>query len=299
VSPDRANPIGDILATRMQQPKTIDILMITYRRPHYTRLSLTRLLETCNESMRVWLWHNGDHAETLELVQSFAKHPRVHRFHHCPENERLRVPTNWLFTESKGDFVTKVDDDCLMPLGWGETLVQAMEDEPSFGILGCWPFQLEDFDPTIANWKIQTFGRHQVMRNMWVGGSGYLMRRECVQKAGIIGPTESFTGYCMRVAFLDYVTGWYWPPLRQPHLDDPREPLSAIKTDADLLANLPLSAQRIGILTRADWAKRLQRSARVVQQASIDPRDYRGLRKKFRHGMVWLKKKLGIDSYAY
>ncbi len=283
----------------MVEMKTIDILMITYRRPRYTRLALGRLLETCNDNMRVWVWHNGDHAETLEVVQSFAQHPRMHRIHHCPENQRLNGPTNWFFTESKGDFVTKVDDDCLMPYGWAETLTQAMADEPRFGILGCWRFQEEDFDPALANWKIQSFGRHKVLRNMWVEGSGYLMRRECVEKVGLILPKRTFSDYCIRVGGLGYINGWYWPPLRQPHLDDPREPLSEIKTDEDLLKNLPLSAQRAGIRTRADWTARLQRSAREVQCASIDPRIYVGWRRKLRNGVARLKKLMGLDRHAY
>ncbi len=264
----------------MSDSASIDILMITYKRPHYTRLALTRLLETCDENMRVWIWHNGDHAETLAVVREFEHHPRVHRVHHCPENLRLRAPTNWLYTESKGDFVTKVDDDCLMPDGWAQTLRSAMADEPRFGVLGCWRFQEEDFVPELANQKIQSFGRHSVLRNLWVEGSGYLMRRACVQACGPIGEKESFWGYCLRVSEAGYINGWYWPPLRQPHLDDPREPLSAIKTDADLAANLPLSAIRSGVRTRDGWIAQLHRSARDVQAASLNLRVHRGWRRR-------------------
>ena len=264
---------------------SIDILMITYRRPHYTRLSLERLLSTCSENMRVWVWHNGDHKETLDVVSELREHPRFHRFQHCPENLKLRAPTNWLFRESKGAFVTKVDDDCLMPEGWADTLRRAMSAEAKFGILGCWRFQDEDYDPKLANWKIHSFGQHRVMRNMWVEGSGYLMRRECVDFAGEIGPNETFTSYCIKVGCAGWINGWYWPPLRQVHLDDPREPLSAIRTDEDLLANLPLSAIRAGINTRDAWIARLRRSAREVQLAPINSGYYAPWRRKIRHGV--------------
>ena len=60
--------------------------MVTHDQPDYLRLSLPRLLETCDERMRVWLWHNGTHEETLELSRSFADDPRVARFHHSVEN---------------------------------------------------------------------------------------------------------------------------------------------------------------------------------------------------------------------
>ena len=51
--------------------QSIDILMITYNRPEYTRLSLERLLATCDESMRVWVWHNGTDEETLPEYLQF------------------------------------------------------------------------------------------------------------------------------------------------------------------------------------------------------------------------------------
>ena len=93
--------------------QSIDILMITYNRPEYTGLSLERLLATCDESMRVWVWHNGTDEETLEIVQSFRDHPSFFKFHHSIENKKLNEPTNWLWTHAKGDFLSKVDDDCL------------------------------------------------------------------------------------------------------------------------------------------------------------------------------------------
>lgn len=282
-----------------EAPESIDVLMITYRRPHYTRLTLERLLATCDEDMRVWVWHNGDHQETLDVVRSFSGHPRFHRFHHCPENLKLRAPTNWLYAESKGGFVSKVDDDCMMPFGWGETLRKAMRDEPRFGILSCWHFQEEDFVPELSKGKMQAFGSHTVLRNMWVAGSGYLMRRRVVEKYAPIREDETFSGFAMRAALGGEIVGWYWPPLRQQHLDDPREPLTAIKSDEDLVKELPLSAIRSGVRTRADWIARLKRSAREVQSASIDPSYYTPWRRTLRRGMTKVKKLLGIDRHAY
>ena len=51
--------------------------MVTYNRPDYTRLALTRLLETCDERMSVWLWHNGDHQPTLAVTRELSAHPAV------------------------------------------------------------------------------------------------------------------------------------------------------------------------------------------------------------------------------
>jgi len=49
----------------------IDVLMITHRRPRYTAFSVKHLLETCDDTMRVRIWHNGNHERTLAVVEPF------------------------------------------------------------------------------------------------------------------------------------------------------------------------------------------------------------------------------------
>ncbi len=160
----------------------VDVLMITFRRPHYTEMSLARLLDSVDESVRVWVWHNGEDAETLDVVRSFEDHPRFHRLHVSPENQRLRAPTNWLWENAEGAYLSKVDDDCLVPERWVETLREAHEAEPRFGVVGCWRFQDEDFLPNVAGPKIETFsGGHRRRRLLSDGrrgrhGSGVVCR---------------------------------------------------------------------------------------------------------------------------
>lgn len=261
--------------------KDVDILMITHNRPEYTRLSLKRLLDTCNDNSRVWVWHNGTHEDTLEVVKSMQGHPNFHRFYHSIENKKLIDPTNWLWSNAKGDYLSKVDDDCLLPYGWLETLQKAHEDNPQFGVISCWHFFEEDFVPELANKKINTFsGGHQVMQNCWVGGSGYMMRKECVNTAGALSISDSFTRFCIRLARKGFVNGWYYPFLYQEHFDDPRSKHSRIKTDADISLYAPLSAIRNGVTTVHGWQTRLKNSARLVQKAPYDPKYYSGWRKK-------------------
>jgi glycosyltransferase involved in cell wall biosynthesis len=276
----------------------IDILMITYNRPDYTRMALSRLLGTCDESMRVWVWHNGVDEETLAVVRSMVEHPRVHRFHHSPENMKLRGPTNWLFRESAGEYVSKVDDDCLLPDGWAQTLRQAHEDEPRLGVVGCWRFQDEDYRPELARKKIRTLaGGHQVLLNCWVEGSGYLMKRACVEKAGPIRDDESFSSYCIRIAAAGWINGWYHPFIRQEHMDDPRAPHSLLRKDEDLARYLPLSAANTGVKTLAAWEAQLRRSALVVQQASPDPRAHTGWRRSVRSLGMKVRRACGGGRY--
>lgn len=269
----------------------IDILMITFNRPAYTRLALDRLLETCNTDMRVWLWQNGSDPETLALVRNFSKHPRVHRFRHSEENKKLTEPTNWLWSQSTGDYLCKVDDDCLMPHGWAQTLRKAHEDEPRFGILGCWRFPDKDFRPEIADKKILTYdGGHRIMQNCWIEGSGYLMKRTCLEAQGLLQSNETFTNYGVRLARKGWVHGWYYPFLYQEHMDDPESAHTLLKTDGDMAKYMPLTAASFAVNSVSAWSQALREEAAYLQRASIDPRQYLGWRRKVRS----LFKKLGL-----
>lgn len=275
----------------------IDILVITYNRPVYTALAISRLLDTCDERMRVWIWQNGSDRETVDVVRSFSSHPRVHRFHHSLENKRLATPTNWLFENAEGEFVCKVDDDCLMPYGWADTLRRAHGDESRFGVLGCWRFPDEDFVPELAERKIRTFaGGHRLLTNCWVEGSGYLMRRECVRRQGLLPEGGSFSRYCIDLAKAGWVNGWYYPFLYQEHMDDPRSPNSLLKSDADIERYLPLSAKVNGVTTVAEWQAQLKRSARLVQEVSADPRHHTGWRYALKRVRNRARRLMGVRS---
>lgn len=259
----------------------VDVLMITHQSPDYVRRSLPHLLETCDEATRVWLWHNGDDEETLAVVQAHVDDPRVHRFHHSRENVRLRPPTNWLWEEGDGDFVSKVDDDCLPEVGWIQKLRHAHAENPEFGTVGCWRFREEDFVPELARRKIQEYaGGVQLLRNHWVQGSGYLLPRALVQKQGLIQDGQTFTDYCIALARRGAVNGWLYPFLREENMDDPRSPLTMLTDDAALLRRRPLTAQVLGITTVRDWAQQEHESAVAVQAASLDLRQYTGWRPK-------------------
>jgi GT2 family glycosyltransferase len=256
-----------------------EILMISYNRPGYLRKSLPRLLDTCDDETSVWLWHNGTHAETTELAHEYATDARVARFHHSRDNVGLRAPTNWLWSNSTAEFLGKVDDDCLMPDGWVSVLRDAHSANPSFGIVGCWHFPLEDFDSALASWKIHEYsGDHALMVNHWIGGSGYLMKRGCVEAEGLLGEKDTFTDYCVRIASHGWVNGWRYPLIIQDHMDDPRSPNCGLITSEDFGARRPLSTRWRGIESIDEWDQELRREARRLQQASIDIKDYQGLR---------------------
>jgi glycosyltransferase involved in cell wall biosynthesis len=258
-----------------------DVLMITYNRPQYLRLALPHLLETCRQAdARVWLWHNGDDEETLSIVRDSLGHPAVHRFHHSHENMRLTAPTNWVWTEGTCRYVSKVDDDCMPDAGWIETIAAAHDANPSFGVVGTWRFPDEDFRPELAAKKIRTFaGSHQLMCNLYVQGSGYLLKRELVERHGPLRENQSFPMYCKQLARHGAVNGWYFPFIHEEHMDDPRSPFTCLKSDADIAKWLPLSAKRNGVTTVDQWLAQQRQSAYLAQAASLDVRHMTGWRR--------------------
>ncbi len=275
----------------MRQPG-VDVLMITYNRPEYTRLALGRLLTSAGENMRVWLWHNGTHEETLAVVKEHVEHPNVYKFHHSLENVKLRDPTNWILQQGNSEYVSKVDDDCLVPQGWVDVLTQAHEAEPLFGALGCWRFMPEDYDEAAAQSKIREFsGGHKVMCHPWVEGSGFLLKRRCVDRIGLLRSRESgITAYLTRVALKGWINGWYFPFLWQEHMDDPRAPHTLLKSDADLRKYAPLSVALSGAETVAQWDQQLRKSAANLQKSPSNPAYYHPWRTSVRRVL----RRLGI-----
>ena len=171
----------------------IDLLMITWNRASYTERTLTRLLETLTPRTRLWIWHNGKDQPTMRVVRSFESHPSVHRVHWSSTNVRLREPTNWFWENATAPYVGKVDDDCLMPDGWLETIIAAHESDPKLGIISAWPFREEDHRPECAERKLRAVGPElSVMVNPWTGGSGYLVKRACQEALGPLGEDEPF-----------------------------------------------------------------------------------------------------------
>ena len=216
-------------------------------------------------------------------MRGYANHPRVARFHHSRENLRVWGPTKWLFDESQAAYLSKVDDDNLLPDGWLETLIAAHESYDRFGVLGCWRFPEEDFVPELANRKIREFpGGHRVMVNLWTEGSCFLMKRACRDQQGPLLPKQTFPQYCKQLGLKGWINGHYYPFIKYENLDDPRSPVTLIRSEADLKRYLPLTAQYNGITSIAEWTEQLRRSARESQAASPDPRDWQGWRQAMR-----------------
>jgi hypothetical protein len=260
-----------------------DLLYISYQRPRHVERSLPRLLDTCGDGDRVWIWQNGEHAETLGVLDRLVGHPAVHDVHISPDNQIVRGPTNWLWSRARGSYVGKVDDDALVPHGWLERLREVHEADPTVGVVGCWRFLPSDApDDAVAPRLRRLDGGHEILQCLWVEGSGYLMKRVCVEAGGPLQPGQSFTRYCIELARRGWVNGWVHPFLLQEDLDDPRMPHTLMRSDDDVVRHNPLGAQKAGIDTLEAWAADREAAARAVLASSLDPGSYRGVRGRLR-----------------
>lgn len=270
----------------------IKILMITFNRPEYTKLSLSCLCDTAPENARIVVWDNASSAETVGILKQFEGHPRIESIIYNKTNDKLHGPTNWFWMNSNdAELIGKVDDDCLVPDNWCEVLQQAHIDIPEAGVLGCWHFLPEDFNEEIAIKKIQTFAKHKIMRNCWVGGSGYLMKRVVIERIGYLRPKESFTTYCIRAAAKGFINGWYYPFLYQEHMDDPRTEHTDIKSEDDFQRLKPLTACTFNIDSREGWIEFLKKNARLLQIYSYNPNDVIGIKVKIKRNIKKLFKR--------
>ena len=271
---------------------TADILMITCRRPHYTRASVARLLDAMPGDARVWIWQNGPDAATVDVLRSFESHPRLHQLILSPTNEMLRGPVNWFFEHADAPFLGLLNDDCAVDATWLSTLRGALEETPELGVVGGWHYHPDDFDEDTARHKIMTLASgRRLLVHPWVQGSGVLVRRACVEQQGPLRADEhGLTGYWLRLAAAGWINGWPIPFTYVDHMDDPRSEFTQLRTDADLADHLPLSARTRGVRTIADWLAHLKLSARIIQTAPAEVRTYLGWRKRWRRLMTRLRR---------
>jgi glycosyltransferase involved in cell wall biosynthesis len=247
----------------------VDVLMISHRRADYFRRSLESLLDAADDTVRVWLWHNGSDPATTEVFDRFRDHPRVFRSHHSETNAGLRAPTNWVWSEGDGQYVSKIDDDCVEASGWLSRLRDAHARE-DLGAIAAWRFYPEDFLGTRSLARVVRYPSGvRVMRSNWVQGSGYLLPRRVVERFGLLGERESFPDWCVRSARSGVQHGWLFPFLHEEHMDDPRSPLTMFTDDATFVDNRPLHARLRDILTLEDWEEEQREAARAVQVAEL------------------------------
>lgn len=199
----------------------IDIVFITHNRLDYTRKALPRLLEDPDEEFRLTIWDNASTDGTKEYLKAEARDSRIVDIVFSSSNAGQVIPVNHVWSASRAELLGKVDNDCLLSPGWTRILARAHADIPRLGAVACWHFFPDDFDLQRARHKIQTWGGHQILRHPRTCGTGVLIKREAYLRTGPMTGTE--TGrYWFRLAQQGWINGFYYPPIFQEHMDDPR-----------------------------------------------------------------------------
>jgi hypothetical protein len=182
------------------------------------------------EQFNLTIWDNASVDGTAEYLKSGVNDRRIVEIVCAEENVGQVAATNEVWGRSKADLVGKLDNDCLVTPGWTRTLADAHRDIENLGVVACWHYFPDDFDYERAKHKIQSFGRHRILRHPWTCGTGLLIKRETFKRLGPIDG-EATSGYWLKMAMAGYVNGFYYPLIYQEHMDDPKSQHSMLKDE--------------------------------------------------------------------
>jgi glycosyltransferase involved in cell wall biosynthesis len=213
----------------------IDLAFITHNRLAYTELSLASILADPTEEFSLTIWDNSSTDGTVEYLKNEVNDPRIRDIVFSKTNVGQTAAINEIWSGSTAGLLGKIDNDCLMTPGWTRILAQAHADIPKLGTVACWHFPLDDFDEKAARkaGKIQTFGRHQILRHPWTCGTGLLIKRDTFQQYGPF-QDQTTTQYWLNLALNGYINGFYYPLVLQEHMDDLRSKHCLINDEQSL-----------------------------------------------------------------
>jgi glycosyltransferase involved in cell wall biosynthesis len=261
---------------------SIQLVMMTYNRLEYTRLSLSRLLADHSEKFHLIIWDNGSSDGTKEYLNTIQD-LRIVDIVFSERNEGQAYVTNKIWSEANADLVGKVDNDCLVTPGWTKILAQAHEDLPNLGVVGCWHFFPEDFDYERAKHKIRQYGKHYIFQHPWVDGSALLVKRNVYIEHAPCRENEYLTVFWMRLALSGYINGFYYPLVYQEHMDDPRSEHSRSRYMSFDEAYKDCYGYQAGKLKDMEGYKQLHKEIlENLLTGPYEPKYYCGWRAKFR-----------------
>ncbi|UCG57797.1 MAG: glycosyltransferase [Phycisphaerales bacterium] len=262
---------------------TVDLIFISYNRLEYTKLALASVLADPTEQFNLTIWDNASADGTVEYLKKEVDDPRIADIVCSRENVGQITATNEVWGRSKADLVGKLDNDCLVTPGWTRTLAAAHRDIDNLGVVACWHYFPDDFDYERAKDKIQSFGRHRILRHPWTCGTGLLIKQETFKRLGLID-NEATTGYWLKMARAGYVNGFYYPLVLQEHMDDPKSQYTMLKDEQSYQAakEVTFNINRHGQETLEDrwlWRRKVLDN---LLDGPWDVRHYVGWRSKLR-----------------
>jgi len=278
----------------------ITIVLPTHNRLEYTRKCLQHLLADPTEEFELYIWDNASTDDTPEYLTYGLKDPRIVKVVLSRENLGQTGAMNYAWNKTKSELVGKLDNDCLVTVGWTRKFAQAHRDITRLGAVACWHFFIDDFDLHRAEKKIQRFGNHRIFRHPWVCGSGFIMKRSTYQRYGPWqpGPGVGTTYYFLKMALGGEINGWYYPFVLQEHLDDPKNPNCVIK-DAESFRkyrNITFGLKEGRYSNITDRLKWRQEIVRNLLDDPFEPRYYLPWHRRCRAVKTGLKKLSGFQT---
>jgi len=206
---------------------TIELVFISHNRLEYTKPALEAVLADANEEFSLTIWDNASTDGTAEYLSSKVDDRRISDIILSKQNVGQIAAVNTIWGRSNAQLLGKLDNDCIVSPGWTKTLARAHGDIPELGVVACWNFFPDEFDYERAKHKIQTFGKHRILRHPWTCGTGFLMKRDTYLRFGPVRE-KSTTRYWLDIALAGYINGFYYPLIYQEHMDDVRSKHSRI-----------------------------------------------------------------------
>ena len=267
----------------------IDLLFVSFNRLAYTRLSLQSILADPTEEFSLTIWDNASTDGTREYLAS-VEDPRIAKKVLSRANVHVNGAVDEIFTKSTADVVGFVANDFLFPAGWTRVLAQAHADVPELGQISCWHLGPEFFDEARARHKIQTFGRHRILRHPWTDGCG-LIKLKTLRDVGFGG--MGGTSFGIRLSLKGYVNGFYVPPLCAEHMDYPWSERFAFAGRLDEWLKASATAASHGIRCMADARKWHNVVVSNILDDPWDVKHYVGWRGKIRNAKARLRRLFG------
>lgn len=239
-----------------------DLLLITWNRLQYVEKTISNLLSDQSD-FNLYVWDNNSTDGTADLISS-VNDPRVKKKVFSGENVKQRKPSLWFLENSTSNVVGKVDDDILLPHGWTDKIYPVVVNNATAGMIGCWIFMEEDWNPNKAQHKIVQLGDMQIFQNIMIAGQSFLAKKELLKN--YILPESYGYGFPVDQAKMTidgYKNGYIFPILFAHNMDDPRSTHYLYK-DGSIHKNSALTARARGFTSSEEYASWIRQDAKNI-----------------------------------
>ena len=139
-------------------------------------------------------------------------------------------------------------------------------------MIGCWTFMPEDFERNEkkARKKIIEVGDFQVLHNLYIGGSAFLMRKDYA--VNYLLPNHNGRAFPIdrnRMTEEGLISGWIYPLLFAEHMDDPRSEHCLMTKPGGMNSQAALTAVSRNIKTPGEYQEWIMKDADDILSVTV------------------------------